>query len=160
METCVFLLSPSGICWPTPHIWFNAPEIIKFKRSRDGKQKEAPLDELCFSPSSPHLSKCHHHPLSFSEPWGLSCLFNLPSHFTSNPSALALHPESDHFFSSPLVLPKFKPLSSAFLEHWVNLLRVFSILFLIPDSLLSHSSHSDVWKNIPLSEPSTDCTSG
>ena len=112
MEKCVFLPpSPSDACWPTPHIWFDALEIIKFKRSCDIKQKEASLDELCFS-SSPHLSKCHHHPLVFSEPWSLSHLFSLPWHFISNPSALTLSPESDHFFSSPLVLFKFQPLLS------------------------------------------------
>jgi len=111
MEKCVFLSSPSDTCWPTPHIWFNAPEIIKFKRSCDVKQKEASLGELCFS-SSPHLSKCHHHPLVFSEPWSPSRLFSLPSHVISHPSALTFSPESDHFFSSPLVLLKFQPLLS------------------------------------------------
>ena len=102
MGKCVFLFSPSDTCWPTPHVRFNAPEIMKFKRSCDIKQKEASLIELCFS-SSHHLSKCQHHPLVFSEPWSPSRVFSLPPHIISDPSALTLSPESDHFFSSPLV---------------------------------------------------------
>lgn len=46
----LLFLFPTDICWPTSHIWFTAPEIAKFKRSRDIEQqgrRGTALDEPC-----------------------------------------------------------------------------------------------------------------